>query len=572
MIRWGMKGKSVPRQQGKSVPRQAVVIAAAILLLSTAVAVAAPPAPAGEPEVGGKISGEIRLSGRVRVTGDLLVLPGATLSLAPGTVLEFARSESTKVDPEYFFGGPELVVRGTLRAEGARLAFPDRTGGLVVDGGRVELKDTVVAGAEAGLTVLGGATVRIEGTVEVRECRTGVALFPGKGNPWEGGGTLSATGNGVGIVRFPGAPGLPPGFRTAGNEESDAMAWDAGPLPDAPAPAAPSPSAAALRIADTFLDADRTLSGDVIVDGVLRVAPGATLTLLPGTRLFFTFRDTDGDGLGENGLFLQGNLQAKGTAERPVGFYPSEGGATPGRWDSVNFMASDRGENVLEHVEILGAYRGLHAHFSRLSGRDVRIAGTFRGVQFQESDVTFADLRISSSSSAIRCRDSSVRIDGMRLSDTVSGGNFFRSDVGMRRTGTDRTGWYGLRFRESRVTLTGGTVSGALTGVSVQEGDVRVEGVRIAGTGLAGAVVQDGNGRISGCRLEGSFLDGLSAARGTVSVDGGGITGFGRHAVKLSGPAEVTLRGVSLPVKGGGGAPLFLDGKVVPGLGVVRVE
>jgi hypothetical protein len=352
------------------------------------------------------------------------------------------------------------------------------------------LRDTVVTGAEAGLTVLGPAKVRLEGTVEVRDCRTGVAAFPGSRDPWEGGGKLSASGNAVGFVRFPGAPAAPPGFRADRSEETDAITWDGGKDTGPAPPADPAPTSAARRLADTFIDADRTLEGDVIVDGILRVAPGATLTLPPGTRLFFTFRDTDGDGVGENGLFLQGNLQAKGTADRPVGFYPAEGPATPGRWDSVNFMASDRGENVLEHVEILGAYRGLHAHFSRLSGRDLRIARTFRGVQFQESDVTFADLRISSSSSAIRCRDSSVRIDGMRLSDTVSGGNFFRSDVGMRRTGTDRTGWYGLRFRESRVTLTGGTVSGALTGVSVQEGDVRVEGVRIAGTGLAGAVVQ----------------------------------------------------------------------------------
>jgi len=227
---------------------------------------------------------------------------------------------------------------------------------------------------------------------------------------------------------------------------------------------------------------------------------------------------------------------------------------------------------VLEHVEIVGAYRGLHAHFSRLSGNDVRISRAWRGVQFQESEVALGDLRISSSSSAIRCRDSNVRIDGIRVEDTVSGGNFFRTAVTLRRVGTDRTGWYGFRFRDSRVTFSGGRVSRALTGVSVQEGDARVDGVRITGTGLAGAAVQEGDVKISGCHVTGGFLDGLSAANGSVSVTGGEIAGFGRHAVKLSGPAQVTLRGVSLPASGGGGASLFLDGKSVPGLGVVRVE
>ena len=542
------------------------------LLSVCAAASSGPSGPAGGAEIGGKISGEVRLSGRVRVAEDILVLPGSTLSLVPGTVLEFAKTESTKVDPEYFFGGTELVVRGTLRAEGALLSFRDRTGGVVVDGGRAELRDTVVAGAEAGLTVLGGATVRIEGAVDVRDCRTGVAIFPGKAYPWEGGGRLSASGNAVGFVRFPGAPAAPPGFRAGRSEEADAISWDGGKEARPAPPASPAPSAAATRLPDTFLEADRTLEGDVIVDGIVRVAPGATLTLLPGTRLFFTFRDTDGDGIGENGLFLQGNLRAEGTAERPIGFHPADADARPGRWDSVNFMASDRGENILSHVGIHGAYRGLHAHFSRLKGSDVRISRAFRGVQFQESEVYLSGIRVSSSSSAIRCRDSDVRIEDFRVEDTVSGGNFFRSAVTLRDAETDGTGWYGFRFRDSRVTFSGGRVSSALTGVSVQEGDARLDGVRIAGTGLAGAAVQDGDVKISGCHVTGGFLDGLSAAKGSVSVDGGEIAGFGRHAVKLSGPAEVTLRGVSMPPKGGGGAALFLDGKSVPGLGVVRVE
>jgi hypothetical protein len=92
------------------------------------------------------------------------------------------------------------------------------------------------------------------------------------------------------------------------------------------------------------------------VDGVIRVAPGATLTVEPGSRVFFTYRDTDGDGIGENGIFLQGNLSARGTKEKPIGFYPFPPGGR-GRWDAINFMVSETGENVLEHVEIVGGYR-----------------------------------------------------------------------------------------------------------------------------------------------------------------------------------------------------------------------
>lgn len=564
-----------PRVSWRTISRECGVALCALFLLLAAIGTAFSAAPDSprEETIGGKISGVLRVTGRVRVTADLLVLPGATLELARGTVLVFEKSESTKVDPEFFFGGSELVVRGTLRADGAKLLFPDRTGGVVVDGGIASLKDTGISGAEAGLTLLHAGKAVVEGKVTVSDCRTGVAAFAAPGNVWAGSGTLTAKGNAVGAVRFSGAPGLPPGFRAGENEEADAIDWTGATDPVAqPTQVPPLPGEGARRIGDTFLDADRTLQGDVIVDGILRVAPGVTLTLLPGTRIFFTFRDTDGDGIGENGIFLQGNLRARGTREQVIGFYPAEGNG-PGRWDSVSFMASERGENILEHVEISGAYRGLHAHFSRIEGSDVRISRCYRGVQFQESEVKLSGLSVSASSSAMRCRDSNVGIDRFRVDGTISGGNVFRSRVALRDVSIDRSGWYGFRFRESRVDWTGGEVARSLVGVSVQEGAVRAEAVRVSGAGLAAVAVQDGDVTLKECNLDGSFLDGLSATRGSVTVSGGEMRGFRRHAVKLSGPAEVTLRGVSLPASGGGtGAPLFLDGKISPGLGVVRVE
>ncbi len=553
--------------------RTLFLVAGLVLVRSVAPAAGAPAAPVPETSIGGKISGERRIAGRVRVGADLLVLPGATLEIAAGSELVFGKGESTKVDPEVFFGGTELVVRGTLRADRAIFSFPERTGGLVVDGGEVSLRDTSISGAEAGITVLGGGSLSVEGSVAVSDCRTGVALFPGNPVAWTGKGALTAKGNGVGVVRFPGAPPLPPGFRAQGSEEADAIAWDAAPGPsDVPAVPSPSPSAGARRVGDLFLDADRTFEGDVIVDGIVRVAPGVTLTLLPGTRLFFTFRDTDGDGNGENGIFLQGNLRAKGTAARPIGFFPAGGGGRPGLWDSINFMASDRGENLLEHVEISGAYRGLHAHFSRLAGKAIRISRCNRGAQFQESEVALTGLAVSSSASALRCRDSDVRIDGFEVTDTVSGANFFRSKVSLRGVSADRAGWYGFRFRESRVAWADGTVSRSLVGFSVQEGDVRADALRVSGTGLTGVSVQDGDVTMTGCDLSESAVDGIGAVRGSLVVSGGSIRAFGRHAVKLSGPAAVTLRGVAVPPKGRAGTAPIFDGGSAPGLGVVRVE
>jgi hypothetical protein len=525
----------------------------------------------GDAQIGGRIKGDARLSGIVQVKEDLLVLPGASLELAPGTILVFAGSESSKVEPESFLAGTELVVRGRLAASGAEFRFPERSGGIVVDGGRARLSDCRISGAETGIAVTGGGTVEAAGTVRVRDCRVGAALFPFAASAWEGGGEVVLERNGIGAVRFPGAPPLPATFSIRGSEEADRIVWegDAG-VTAAAASRGPSPGPRALRLGDTFLEKDLALSGDVVVDGVVRVGPGARLSIAPGTRLFFTFRDTDGDGIGENGLFLQGSLDARGTKEKPIGFYPDDGGGR-GRWDSVNFMASDQRENVLEHVEIVGAYRGLHAHFSRLRGRRIRISSCYRGVQFQESDVELSGVEVVSTTSLLRCRDSNVRIDALVSRGGVSGANFLRSAVRLVSPSIEAPGWYGLRFRESRAEVSSGSVRDAYMGISVQEGTLRAERLEARDCGLAGFAVLDGNVSLDDCALAGSRLDALEATRGTVSVSGGSLAGAGRYAVKLGGPARVALRGVDAGA-GKGRKGRILDGASAPGLGVVLVE
>ncbi|MGE5189488.1 MAG: hypothetical protein ACM3NF_05475, partial [Gemmatimonadota bacterium] len=429
------------------------------------------------------------------MTGDLFVPAGATLVIAPGTVLSFDRSESSKVDPEFLFGGTEVVVRGTLRASRAQFRFSDRSGGIVVAGGDAVLSDVAVTGAEVGISVLDGGRVTASGPVRVSDCRVGVALFPAPLPPWAGDGEVALAKNGIGAVRFAGAGALPRSFRPSGSEETDVMSWADGDGDSTAGKSPPSgvlPAAGALRLGDTFIDRDRTLGGDVIVDGVIRVAPGVTLTVSPGARIFFTFRDTDGDGIGENGMFLQGNLSARGTAEKPILFRPLDGSGR-GLWDSINFMASDSGENVLEHVAIEGAYRGLHAHFSRLGGADVRISRCVRGVQFQESEVRLARLSVEESQSALRCRDSDVVLEQFRSRGTASGANFLRSRVDLVSPEVADPGLYGLRFRESRADVMGGVVRGALLGASVQEGTARFSRYRAVAAGLAGFSALDGD-------------------------------------------------------------------------------
>jgi parallel beta-helix repeat protein len=58
--------------------------------------------------------------GEVTMTGDVLILQGATLTVKPGTRVHVIPSESTKIDPEYLSAETELLIRGSLDIQGTQ--------------------------------------------------------------------------------------------------------------------------------------------------------------------------------------------------------------------------------------------------------------------------------------------------------------------------------------------------------------------------------------------------------------------------------------------------------------------
>ncbi len=54
----------------------------------------------------------------VEVNKDVLVLPGVTLTIKPGAIVRFKRRRRGRVEPRFLFPEVELLVQGTLLAEG----------------------------------------------------------------------------------------------------------------------------------------------------------------------------------------------------------------------------------------------------------------------------------------------------------------------------------------------------------------------------------------------------------------------------------------------------------------------
>ena len=157
-----------------------------LLVFLTACTTALPPAPQRQ-ELSGVISSDLTLRGEVLLTGDLLILPGRTLTLQPGTTVRVRKSESTKIDPEYLSSSTEILVRGRLQAAGtagAPISFLpetpgnagevvwagiilDRAAGSIISHARIE-------GAEQGILAIAAAPQLLDNTID--NCRYGIVL------------------------------------------------------------------------------------------------------------------------------------------------------------------------------------------------------------------------------------------------------------------------------------------------------------------------------------------------------------------------------------------------------------
>ncbi|MBE0503995.1 MAG: right-handed parallel beta-helix repeat-containing protein [Desulfuromonadales bacterium] len=157
-----------------------------LLVLLTACTSTLPPISPPQ-ELSGVISSDLTLSGEILLTGDLLILPGRTLTLHPGTTVRVRKAESTKIDPEYLSSLTEILVRGNLLAEGTAAApitfLPETTpsageivwAGITLDHSPVSsLRHLRIEGAEQGILVISSSPQLAESTIS--NCRYGLVV------------------------------------------------------------------------------------------------------------------------------------------------------------------------------------------------------------------------------------------------------------------------------------------------------------------------------------------------------------------------------------------------------------
>ncbi len=511
--------------------------------------------------------------GEVSIKDDILVPTGVTLTIAAGTVITITPAESTKIDPEYLSHSTEMLVRGTLRAQGTitqpisfrlstEAADDDRWAGIIVDRGEAYLTGNEIRDAEAGLYVING---KLEmAASQLLHNRYGVIAQGDKAiiNIRD---SLFAE-NEYGVSTF-GKVSLKTDsltFKDSGKKDFHTVDGKAGAVKNFREYRLDSPKAISRIYKDVALVGQTIWKGRVVIDGIVRVPPEARLVIMPGTLVEIRKKDTNDDGIGENGLLVQGNFIAKGTPQLPIIFRSAETTRKKGDWDSINILASDRGLNIIEFCQIEDSYRALHFHFSNVAVSNTILRNNYRGAQFQESLVEIRQSHFYNNKSGIQARDSKTIFSDNLVFANHTGANFFRMDLelqgntfadnnleGLRlREGTPRViknrfrgNRYGLLvadavFGEYRENLIAGNLE---SGISLRNADhLKVMANFIQHNAINGISIQDSRIIIQGNLLSSNGERGIGVQSFTGKIEGNNILDNGLYGIGLDGAGDVS--------------------------------
>jgi len=139
---------------------------------------------------------------------------------------------------------------------------------------------------------------------------------------------------------------------------------------------------------------------EVKVDGVVIVAKGGSLNIAPGTRVVFSVRDDDGDGIGDSELRVEGNLEVAGTEKDPVIFTSAAAEPEPADWKYIMINHADSASVSNAVVEY--AYSGIQVHYTRGSFSRLVARHNVDGFRFSTAPVTLENSLLTQNVNGIR--------------------------------------------------------------------------------------------------------------------------------------------------------------------------
>jgi len=486
------------------------------------------------------IQADTTWSGDVSLAEDVLVPEGVTLTIEPGATIRVVQAESTKTDPEFLSPQTEITVRGSLVANGsgkATVIFRAVEGknptwaGIIIDGGSVVLRSTVIRDADTGVSVVRGSLAlhdslvtqnRYGITVEGADCVVRIE-------------TSQISGNEYGVVLLNGAKIDSRDIVIQKNRKKDTFTASAKDTRQPVREYGAGKSDAGRVYGDEVVLGTVVWQKRIIVQGIVRVPERSRLVILPGTIIEFRRKDTNRDGIGENGILAQGLIIAKGTKEQPIIFRSAEKQRRPGDWDAINIMNSDAAQNLLEYCQVEDAYRGLHFHFSNVAVTDSVIRNNYRGIQFQESVVTIRGTHIYGNKSGLQARDSEILFSNNVVSHNRTGMNVLRNSISVSNSMFLNNSLEGLRVREGLPVVEQNLFDGNRFGLMVSDAQYGTYTANMIAHNLeSGLALRSTEGiEISGNAIQANGVNGINVQDSSAVVKNNLISDNGERGIGI---------------------------------------
>ncbi|MRR53080.1 MAG: hypothetical protein EG822_01025 [Deltaproteobacteria bacterium] len=222
-----------------------------------------------------------------------------------------------------------------------------------------------------------------------------------------------------------------------------------------------------LRYQSSVLTEDVTLSGKVLITGVITIAPHATLRIQPGTTLFFA---PERNGQQNGALVIQGRIEAAGTADALIVFKGATSDKSKDSWRGILALGSEK-NNLFEYCRVEGATVGLDSIFSTISLKNTiflscrtgarlqgslfqalggGVSGSDRGYVLRDSESFLRDISCTDNITGVALSHGSLSVQGSSFAGNaasaleavdskikISGAVFFRNGTGLALTGTE---------------------------------------------------------------------------------------------------------------------------------------
>lgn len=287
---------------------------------------------------------------------------------------------------------------------------------------------------------------------------------------------------------------------------------------------------------------DTVWSGTVFIDGVVTVFQEITLTIEPGTTVMFKKVDTNGDGFGENEIYIQGEVVAEGTKERPIIFTSAEKVKNAGDWVAINMMVSEDKKNIFKNCILEYSYNGFHAHFSTMNLIDCEIRYSLLAVQFQDSTVSIKGCNIHDNNQAIQFRDSSLDIEGTWIKDNNVGIRCVYSKVNFIDNRILGSAMKGFQVRGSDINIKDSMFENNRSGITLQDSKVSIDMSMILANMEDGISLHNSEAKITNTYIMLNGDDGIMVENSTAVINKNNIFNNAKYNINLDQEEGIDAR------------------------------